>query len=461
MATKIFPDSFRTLSLDLTESVDYDFFEDNLNNDKKPTNTTSESTNAEEISAGSDRLQPEPTVSGLQRGTKFAIVQPSSPCLSDTSQSNQGDLSSERRARSRSNTLSLSRSYDSDFSAVSTENEEAEEQSHGQQKVVQQRKESASDSDVMEEVEYSGSAQRSVTSHSRKRDDEIERAKAERLEKAMISLTRRLHNMRIRPPWRDPNSRQLPSDRAASFYELYEQFTQASKNDSLSDGNKLLPSRNTVICRPYHTTLNRFREQERIQMENYALAKRLEKVRPTPGMTREEQLREYKRYFISPNAYQTRPVSLNRRPESADQSYRVDHSGDSTSKRASVAGHRQVSSAAYPCRRNLCSAGTRNASSVPSNCSSSNGPRSNKVGTSIPSHSREVRKEVDETSSSGGTAAPKNRVSLPTAPIYTSQRTTNQNEGPQEMSDDGSTPQPPPSPRRKNSKPRSGCRPHR
>ncbi|TRY84923.1 hypothetical protein DNTS_004021 [Danionella cerebrum] len=45
--------------------------------------------------------------------------------------------------------------------------------------------------------------------------------------------------------------------------------------------------------RLYHTALNRQREQERIQKENLAFLKRLEAVKPTPGMTRDEQLSDY------------------------------------------------------------------------------------------------------------------------------------------------------------------------
>ncbi|XP_056112774.1 cilia- and flagella-associated protein 97 [Rhinichthys klamathensis goyatoka] len=45
--------------------------------------------------------------------------------------------------------------------------------------------------------------------------------------------------------------------------------------------------------RLYHSTLNRQREQERIQRENLAFLKRLESVKPTPGMTRDGQLADY------------------------------------------------------------------------------------------------------------------------------------------------------------------------
>ncbi|KAG7313871.1 hypothetical protein KOW79_022367 [Hemibagrus wyckioides] len=47
--------------------------------------------------------------------------------------------------------------------------------------------------------------------------------------------------------------------------------------------------------RLYHSALNRQREQQRIQRENLAFVKRLESVKPTPGMTRLEQLTDYQR----------------------------------------------------------------------------------------------------------------------------------------------------------------------
>ncbi|KAK7162001.1 hypothetical protein R3I94_004607 [Phoxinus phoxinus] len=47
------------------------------------------------------------------------------------------------------------------------------------------------------------------------------------------------------------------------------------------------------VIRLYHSALNRQREQERIQKENLAFLKRLESVKPTPGMTRDEQLSDY------------------------------------------------------------------------------------------------------------------------------------------------------------------------
>ncbi|XP_034745930.1 cilia- and flagella-associated protein 97 isoform X3 [Etheostoma cragini] len=50
------------------------------------------------------------------------------------------------------------------------------------------------------------------------------------------------------------------------------------------------------FCRLSHSALNRQREQQRIERENLALLKRLESVKPTPGLKRSEQLEDYQRH---------------------------------------------------------------------------------------------------------------------------------------------------------------------
>ncbi|XP_042341444.1 cilia- and flagella-associated protein 97 isoform X2 [Plectropomus leopardus] len=45
-----------------------------------------------------------------------------------------------------------------------------------------------------------------------------------------------------------------------------------------------------------HSALNRQREQQRIERENLAFLKRLESVKPTPGLKRSEQLQDYQRH---------------------------------------------------------------------------------------------------------------------------------------------------------------------
>uniref|UniRef100_A0A8C5LNB4 Cilia- and flagella-associated protein 97 n=1 Tax=Leptobrachium leishanense TaxID=445787 RepID=A0A8C5LNB4_9ANUR len=73
---------------------------------------------------------------------------------------------------------------------------------------------------------------------------------------------------------------------------LRELSKQAAKPRSKS----LTPKKHIgVPVRLYHSTLNRQKEQQRIERENLALLKRLESVKPTVGMTRSEQLMDYQR----------------------------------------------------------------------------------------------------------------------------------------------------------------------
>ncbi|XP_068444863.1 cilia- and flagella-associated protein 97 isoform X2 [Clinocottus analis] len=51
-----------------------------------------------------------------------------------------------------------------------------------------------------------------------------------------------------------------------------------------------------------HSALNRQREQRRIEKDNLAFLKRLESVKPTPGLNRSEQLKDYQRHIGSVGA---------------------------------------------------------------------------------------------------------------------------------------------------------------
>ncbi|KAM4900558.1 cilia- and flagella-associated protein 97 isoform 1-T1 [Sylvia borin] len=51
------------------------------------------------------------------------------------------------------------------------------------------------------------------------------------------------------------------------------------------------------LPRLYHSALNRHREQQRIHRENLAFLKKLEAVKPTAGLRRSEQLRDYHRHM--------------------------------------------------------------------------------------------------------------------------------------------------------------------
>uniref|UniRef100_A0A3B5B5U7 Cilia- and flagella-associated protein 97 n=1 Tax=Stegastes partitus TaxID=144197 RepID=A0A3B5B5U7_9TELE len=60
-------------------------------------------------------------------------------------------------------------------------------------------------------------------------------------------------------------------------------------------GKKTRVGSSSPLVRLSHSALNRQREQQRIERENLAFLKRLESVKPTPGLRRSEQLSDYQR----------------------------------------------------------------------------------------------------------------------------------------------------------------------
>ncbi|XP_069023352.1 cilia- and flagella-associated protein 97 isoform X2 [Embiotoca jacksoni] len=60
-------------------------------------------------------------------------------------------------------------------------------------------------------------------------------------------------------------------------------------------GRKSHVASNAPLTRLSHSALNRHREQQRIERENMAFLKRLESVKPTPGLKRSDQLADYQR----------------------------------------------------------------------------------------------------------------------------------------------------------------------
>ncbi len=85
---------------------------------------------------------------------------------------------------------------------------------------------------------------------------------------ALKDLSKSAKFRSVRPPWRDPNSRQLPSDDAACVEEMLREYNSiTSHNPRIPRPSFTVP--NVAIRRPYHSTLNRWRQQERIQIENF------------------------------------------------------------------------------------------------------------------------------------------------------------------------------------------------
>lgn len=87
------------------------------------------------------------------------------------------------------------------------------------------------------------------------------------LAEALRRLSRDARFRSIRPLWQDPNSRRLPSDEAASVEAMLQEYNQLL--NAASGANASPPNPRVVVRRPYHTTLNRWRQQERIQIENF------------------------------------------------------------------------------------------------------------------------------------------------------------------------------------------------
>uniref|UniRef100_A0A3Q4HBH5 Cilia- and flagella-associated protein 97 n=1 Tax=Neolamprologus brichardi TaxID=32507 RepID=A0A3Q4HBH5_NEOBR len=72
---------------------------------------------------------------------------------------------------------------------------------------------------------------------------------------------------------------------------------------------------NSPRIRLTHSAVNRQREQQRIERENLAFLKRLESVKPTPGLRRSEQLADYQRQagYLGGSSFPICPRSVNSR----------------------------------------------------------------------------------------------------------------------------------------------------
>ncbi|XP_074546329.1 cilia- and flagella-associated protein 97 isoform X2 [Halichoeres trimaculatus] len=66
-------------------------------------------------------------------------------------------------------------------------------------------------------------------------------------------------------------------------------------------GKKTHTATNLLPIRLSHSALNRQREQQRIERENLAFLKRLESVKPTPGLKRSQQLADYQQLISYPS----------------------------------------------------------------------------------------------------------------------------------------------------------------
>uniref|UniRef100_A0A665TA05 Cilia- and flagella-associated protein 97 n=1 Tax=Echeneis naucrates TaxID=173247 RepID=A0A665TA05_ECHNA len=88
-------------------------------------------------------------------------------------------------------------------------------------------------------------------------------------------------------------------------------------------GKKTSMASNSPLSHFSHSALNRQREQQRIEQENLAFLKRLESVKPTPGLRRSEQLADYQRhagYLGAPSHTISGITSEKKRPTSRTNS---------------------------------------------------------------------------------------------------------------------------------------------
>ncbi|GCC26970.1 cilia- and flagella-associated protein 97 [Chiloscyllium punctatum] len=89
-------------------------------------------------------------------------------------------------------------------------------------------------------------------------------------------------------------------------HRLLQELTRKATKPTAVAAKAMVPS----SIRVYHSTLNRQREQERIERENLAFLKRLEAVKPTKELRRSNQLMDYQRqmsFVESSYSSQSRP----------------------------------------------------------------------------------------------------------------------------------------------------------
>uniref|UniRef100_A0A3Q3Q2H1 Cilia- and flagella-associated protein 97 n=1 Tax=Monopterus albus TaxID=43700 RepID=A0A3Q3Q2H1_MONAL len=103
---------------------------------------------------------------------------------------------------------------------------------------------------------------------------------------------------------------------------LLHELSRLSPGPSLGSAarKKTNMANNSPLVRLSHSALNRQREQQRIERENLAFLKRLESVKPTPGLRRSEQLADYHRHagYLGGPSYPlcSRSTSKKERPTS-------------------------------------------------------------------------------------------------------------------------------------------------
>ncbi|VDN09052.1 unnamed protein product [Dibothriocephalus latus] len=105
----------------------------------------------------------------------------------------------------------------------------------------------------------------SVSPNGQQESLESEQMSVRQLALALKDLSKSGKLRHLRPPWRDPNSRPLPSDEDHLMENMLRDYNEQMSSYRKADW----PAANVAVHRPYHSTLNRWRQQERIQFENF------------------------------------------------------------------------------------------------------------------------------------------------------------------------------------------------
>ncbi|XP_056594445.1 cilia- and flagella-associated protein 97 isoform X2 [Triplophysa dalaica] len=126
-------------------------------------------------------------------------------------------------------------------------------------------------------------------------EDEPALSKIEKqLERGLVSSPSSVASSRKNYSFTNEEVRQIDRENQRLLREL-SGSSACSRSGSSTFSSASSRKNNAPPTRLYHSAVNRQKEQERIQKENLAFLRRLESVKATPGLTRNEQLADHQR----------------------------------------------------------------------------------------------------------------------------------------------------------------------
>ncbi|KAA0722442.1 Cilia- and flagella-associated protein 97 [Triplophysa tibetana] len=126
-------------------------------------------------------------------------------------------------------------------------------------------------------------------------EDEPALSKIEKqLERGLVSSPSSVGSSRKNYSFTNEEVRQIDRENQRLLREL-SGSSACSSSGSSTFSSASSRKNNAPTTRLYHSAVNRQKEQERIQKENLAFLRRLESVKATPGLTRDEQLADHQR----------------------------------------------------------------------------------------------------------------------------------------------------------------------